>query len=218
MKLAVRTSSGAYGAALIGADGTLSAEIEGEGSRRSPGELVADLLRMAGFDPGAVDTVLVDLGPGGLSSTRVGVSFASAFAFGTGARLFGVSALDMQVHQARRQTDLPLLSLRPAPGGQVFWLLDQGDPQARRGGCGALADVLAGMGAELPGRFALTGPLARLKGIDAAPGGAQPIPVDPPDMASLALTRPRAAVLHAGIALLEPITDTRALLDDAAKP
>ncbi len=218
MKLAVRTSSGAYGVGLIDAAGALVAVQEGDGSSASPGDLTATLLRRAGLGPGDVSGVLVDLGPGGLSATRVGVSFANAFAHGTGARLAGVSALDLQCHQARADlpADLPLLSLRPAPGGQVFWGLCRGTGLAEAG-CDRLADLLPALQARL-GRLAVTGPLARLRGFDAALPCITPLPVDPPALAGFAHVPQRPAICRAGVALLEPLTDARALLAPPTDP
>lgn len=212
MRLAVRTSSGSYGVALIAPDGSVAAVEEGAGAASSPGDLAEALLRAAGLGPSDIAGVLVDLGPGGLSSTRVGVSFANAFAYATGARLSGVSALDLQIHDARRQTDLPLVSLRPAPGGQVYWLLDirPGTTQLAQAGCERLPVLLSTLGGRL-GRIAVTGPLARLKAFDPTLPDILAVPIDAPAFDGFAHVTLRAATRGAGIARLEPLVTAAAL-------
>lgn len=221
MRLAIRTSSGAYGAALLAVDGAVIASREGQGSATAPGDLVAALLQAAGCAPGDLTGVLVDLGPGGLSSTRVGVSFANAFAHGAGLALAGVSALDLQAQQARVDAGIdagakPLVSLRPAPGGQVFWALYPATT-ATEAGCAPLPALLSDLRARL-GRFALTGPLARLKGFDPAIPGVTALPIDPPPLAAFAHVSPRPAPRADGIALLAPLTEARALLPPQPDP
>ena len=161
----IRTSSGPYAVGLFAEDSTPMAACE---SQTEPGQRGAlpDLLRAAladvGGEPRAIRQIIVDLGPGGLSSCRVGVSFANALAFGTGAGLCGVSALDLQDVDARGiYQGHAILSLRPGLGQRVFWRL------ARLGGTvdfglGSLAECMAAVTAKTEDTV-IIGPLQRLK-------------------------------------------------------
>ncbi len=213
MKLAIRTSSGPYGVALFSGDAQLVASRQAEGvakRSRNLGALYSDMLNDTGPITQQLTEIRVDLGPGGLSSTRVGVSFANALAFGTSAKLTGVSALELQYHEARRSTDLPILSMRPAPGRRVFWsLFDKGVPLAL--GCDKSQDVVRKL-ADDGHAFALAGPLPRLGFDDPSSLDRPAIEIDPPCFESFLDAKPHAAISHAGLYLLEPITDVEGLV------
>ena len=157
MKLAIQTSSGVYRAAVLrGADVVAERTLDGPArSTRDLGGLVAACLTDAACAPREIDTVAADLGPGGLASTRCGVSFANSFAYASGAALQGVVAFDLlRWHVA--VTDRPVLCLRPATGGRVHWA-HYGEET--RSGCDPLAQVMARF--DLKGRV-LAGALERL--------------------------------------------------------
>ena len=117
---------------------------------------------MLGLKPNAIRQIIVDLGPGGLSSCRVGVSFANALAFGTGAGLYGVSALDLQDVDAREiYQGHAILSLRPGLGQRVFWRLARTDGTVDFG-LGPLAECMAVIAAKTE-YTVIIGPLRRLK-------------------------------------------------------
>lgn len=126
MKLLIRTSSGPYGAALFEGDRCIAQRETALDALRSRniGELVAQLLAETGTDLRDINEIGVDLGPGGLSSARSGVSYANALAFGSGAALWGVSALDLQRACAGPGR---VLSMRPAAGRKCLWALYHDD-------------------------------------------------------------------------------------------
>ena len=77
-------------------DGRLHAELHAEGrgghAASLPG-LVEQGLREAGLRAADLDGIAVSEGPGSFTGLRVGVSFAKAVAYATGARLVGVPTL-----------------------------------------------------------------------------------------------------------------------------
>lgn len=207
MKLAIRTSSGPYGVGLFSDEGNLIAtrQSEGEAFRSaSLGDLFGLLLEEIGPADPDIAEILVDLGPGGLSSTRVGVSFANALAFGKGSKIMGVSALELQMYDARRSCSLPVLSMRPAPARKAFWALYLDYAMVARGCCHPQEAVDAQ--AREQGQFAVVGPLHRLALNEEQVDSVLTIAVDPPSMESFGL----ASMLHpkstSSLAFLEPIT------------
>ena len=129
MKLAIRTSSGPYAIGLFDHDLNLLAQKSlgaSEARQTTLGSLLQDCARISDRPIDEISEILVDLGPGGLSSTRAGVSFANALAYGMRVKLLGVSALWMQTYDARANYHAPILSMRPAPGGQSIWALFEG--------------------------------------------------------------------------------------------
>ena len=164
MKLAVRTSSGPYAIGLFDQDHNLLAERQagGGGPRQSvPGVLLQECLREIDQAIDVVDEVIVDVGPGGLSSTRVGVSFANAISYGMRLKLFGGSALRMQMYDVRVNCRTPVLSMRPAPGGQSIWAFFEG-LDLTASGCSSPDDVIAQHQKSF-GTITVVGPMRRLK-------------------------------------------------------
>ena len=84
------------------------------------GALVAETLTAAGATFGDVGTIAVDVGPGGLSSIRSAVAYANGLAFSLGVPIYPVSSLELMAIAARRVHPGPVLSLKPAHGGNVF--------------------------------------------------------------------------------------------------
>ncbi len=207
MKLIVQTSSAGFGLGLMDDGGTLLKQVRGEGRAalsRDLGALFRSLLADAGVarSLAALEAILVDIGPGGLSSTRAGVSFANALAFGATIPLFGVSALDLLMAHARETWSGPLLCMRPAQGGLVYWVLFDGDlPSAS--GCDRPEVALALVS---PSQTALIGPLARLRLDPQAVESVRLMDVDPPDMRYFARVPLRAPTMFESVAILEPVT------------
>ena len=212
MKLIVQTSSAAFGLGLMDDRGTLLKQVRGEGRTplsRDLGALFHSLLKDAGGARGlaAFKAILVDLGPGGLSSTRAGVSFANGLAFGAAIPLFGVSALDLLMAHARETWSGPLLCMRPAQGGLVYWVRFDGDvPLAS--GCDRPDVALASVS---PSQTALIGPLARLRLNPQAVASMRLLDVDPPDMRHFARVSLRAPTMLDGVSILEPVTSAAEL-------
>ncbi len=212
MKLIIQTSSAAFGMGLLSSTGVLLHEIHGRDRlplARNLGDLFRALTADARVGPADIDGVCVDLGPGGLSSTRAGVSFANAFAYATPARLAGVSALDLLMLAARSKTERPVIALRPAQGGQAFWAFYvTGD--LRDWGCEPPGPVIART-QQAHGDIALAGPLARLRLEAGDMSAVQLLDIDPPPLAHFATARWRRPAEVAGVAILEPITAPDAL-------
>ena len=212
MKLVIRTSSGPFGVGLFSCTGRLiAAGDSGDWPVRS--RSVADVFRQA-LDKSARDTadiseIVVDLGPGGLSSTRAGVSFANAFSFASGTRLSGVCALEMQFHDAARACKLPILSLRPAPGGNVFWAFRDGETTDGMG-CGQASEIIDRFAGAYD-RVAVAGPLQRLglNGPNGPNGRHHPnlsfVEIEPPSLRSLLVSGTVSPGSRCGICVLEPI-------------
>ncbi|MCW5942065.1 MAG: hypothetical protein KIS66_07520 [Fimbriimonadaceae bacterium] len=71
---------------------TLEARNEGH---RVLYDLVDGALADAGTEASWVTDVVADVGPGGFTSVRIGVTFAKLFAYLTGCRIWGVEAFDL---------------------------------------------------------------------------------------------------------------------------
>ncbi len=214
MKLLVQTSSAAFGLGLMSASGDLLHEIHAEDkSTRSKnlGDLFRSLTETAGCTLSDITEICVDIGPGGLSSTRAGVSFANALAFAGSAQLWGVSALDLLMLAAREGTERPVCSLRPAQGGLAFWAF-YSDAEMQSFGCDR-PDVVIRELAETHGEIALAGPLPRLKLDPAALPGVQLLDIDPPGLGHFAKATRRAPTRLGGIGILEPITAPEGLAE-----
>ncbi len=198
MKLAIRSSSGRFAIGLLAADGTLlSAKYANDDRQRAQNiaDLYQELAADVAFTKADISEIIVDLGPGGLSATRAGVSFANALAFGLSTKLAGVSALELQMLDLRRNSDAPILSLRPAAGGDAFWAFYLGHDLKAQGRGLALAAIESAL-KKVPS-FTLAGPLARIcKGIT-APEGVTFENIDPPSLAVFAQATkhaPRAGI------------------------
>lgn len=212
MKLAIRTSSGPYGVGLFSEDGKLIADMQDDREdirSMNIGDLFIKLIGRAGYGILDITEVLVDLGPGGLSSTRVGVSFANAFSFGQRTKLLGVSALDLQMHDARRHSDLPILSMRPAPGGNVFWSMYVETTKTAKG-C-SLSQEAIDQQARCHDRIAVVGPLKRLSLNDSDQKNVVTIGVDPTSLESFSLASKQFPKSNSAISLLEPIISAEGL-------
>ncbi|SNR70140.1 tRNA (adenosine(37)-N6)-threonylcarbamoyltransferase complex dimerization subunit type 1 TsaB [Puniceibacterium sediminis] len=212
MRLIIQTSSAAFGLGLLSEDGALLHEINASDRNtqsRNLGDLFERLMAAAGCELADIGEICVDLGPGGLSSTRAGVSFANALAFGSATGLSGVSALELLMLEARKTCDLPICSMRPAQGGLVFWaFFRQG--QLEQSGCDQPQDALGPLIAG-HGEIAVVGPLARLRLDPQLVDGLQLLDIDPPALDNFARATRRAPSRVGGVAVLEPITSAEGI-------
>jgi tRNA threonylcarbamoyl adenosine modification protein YeaZ len=120
--LAVEASSRTY--AVAAGDGELP-RAQRASRRDDPafaglGDLVAQTLTAAGASFRDIDTIAVDIGPGGLSSMRAAVAYANGLAFSLGVRLFPVTSLELMAIAAAAQHDGPFLCLRRGTGGNTY--------------------------------------------------------------------------------------------------
>ncbi|MGY9048783.1 hypothetical protein P775_19205 [Puniceibacterium antarcticum] len=212
MRLIIQTSSATFGLGLLSDTGALLHEIHAKDcttQSKNLGDLFHALMDGAGCTLADIVEICVDLGPGGLSSTRAGVSFANALAFAGSVGLSGVSALELLMLEARKTSALPICSMRPAQGGLAFWAFYI---EGRLEGVGCdQPDAVLGQLIESRGEIAVAGPLARLRLDPQALNGLHRMEIDPPglDIFSQATRRPPADV--GGVAVLEPITSAEGL-------
>ncbi len=93
--LGVETSAGGGSLALLRNGALLAEQTLGEGKRLAGLVPAAQaLLQGTGLTPKDLGLIVVDVGPGSFTGTRVGVAFAKAFAYASGASLAGVSSLE----------------------------------------------------------------------------------------------------------------------------
>ncbi len=113
--------------------GVLHEETPGSGRTEGPVFLHGALRRgldAIGAAAGDIEAVAVDLGPGGLTATRGGVTFANTLSWALGRPLVPLDYFDL----VARETGSPstVICIRPTTGGRGFF-------QERRGGrCGPL--------------------------------------------------------------------------------
>jgi tRNA threonylcarbamoyladenosine biosynthesis protein TsaB len=70
--------------------------------------------------------VAVNIGPGGLSYVRAGVSFVNALAFSLGIRIYPFNYFEIITNQARKHTALPVLCAVPAANDHAYMGLASG--------------------------------------------------------------------------------------------
>jgi tRNA threonylcarbamoyladenosine biosynthesis protein TsaB len=70
--------------------------------------------------------VAVNIGPGGLTYIRAGVSFVNALAFSLGVNIYPFNWFEIVAHQARKLTALPVLCAVPAANDQAYTALING--------------------------------------------------------------------------------------------
>jgi tRNA threonylcarbamoyladenosine biosynthesis protein TsaB len=96
-----------------------------------------------------ITAIAVNIGPGGLSYVRSGVSFVNALAFSLGVPIYPFSYFAIIASQARRHTALPILCAVPAAGDQAYVSLVSGGSAGEAMRFGPLAAVLAEMSGSL---------------------------------------------------------------------
>lgn len=89
--------------------------------------LIRRLFESAGAAPSDVTAVVMDHGPGALTSVRVGVAFGNAFAWGLGVPTRGYASLDVIGHAASLATGRPsVVAVRGPEGAAYVGLWDDG--------------------------------------------------------------------------------------------
>ena len=83
------------------------------------GDAVRRGLALSGLHADDVSAVAVDLGPGGLTTTRGGVTFANTLAWGLGIPLLALDYFDLVVAETR--TTATVVCVRPTRAGQGFF-------------------------------------------------------------------------------------------------
>src|SRR5690349_10126405 len=98
MTLALGTSSPMVSVALFGADGTLLGERHKEARGAASGALtvfVAELLSKTGTTKSQLERIIVDVGPGGFTGVKVGVTFAKTLAWALRIPVLSVESFDL---------------------------------------------------------------------------------------------------------------------------
>lgn len=147
--LALEASSRTY-AVAIGAGQDPAVQVTAD--RDDPaftelGALAARALTQAGAVFREVETIGVDVGPGGLSSIRAAVAYANGLAFALGARIFPISSLELMAIAAGQQDHRdPLLCLKRGQGGTTYAALftDGELAEMRHGPLGSIVPAMAG--------------------------------------------------------------------------
>jgi tRNA threonylcarbamoyladenosine biosynthesis protein TsaB len=156
--LLLETSSTSYSAAVM-VDGDLAARHST--NRREPGfdgvpGMAWSVLEAAGLTFADLTAIVVDVGPGNLTSVRSGVAYANALAHARRIAITGVNSLELLA--ARTDGDGapgPVLALRKAGGTAVYAGLFEA-AAAPRYAVGDLDDVLKKLADQLP-KLTLTG-------------------------------------------------------------
>ena len=101
--------------------------------------LIRRLFEEEGAAPTDLAAVVIDVGPGALTSVRVGVAFGNALAYGRSIPTRGYSSLDIIGFAASAQTGVPTVVAVRGPEGAAYvglwcpenggrhWVLDAGD-------------------------------------------------------------------------------------------
>lgn len=98
MTLAISTSSPVASVALIGSDGSVLIDLRREANRaasRAIAELASQAFAESQVKKSDLTRVVVDVGPGGFTSVRVGVTFAKVLAWSLGIPLASVTSFDL---------------------------------------------------------------------------------------------------------------------------
>jgi tRNA threonylcarbamoyladenosine biosynthesis protein TsaB len=120
--LAIETSSDEY-RAVLGCDGRLlfdSALDSGSPTSRDIATLVSHGLGLVSAHVSDIAGVALNIGPGGLSYVRAGVSFVNALAFSLGIPIYPFNFFEIIASEARKQTELPVLCAVPAANDHAY--------------------------------------------------------------------------------------------------
>lgn len=82
--------------------------------------MLADGLSRAGRDISDIGEIVVDLGPGGLTSTRSGIAFANGLAFARDIKIVGANSLELMVLQAGCDPQCHVVAARRSNDGNYF--------------------------------------------------------------------------------------------------
>jgi tRNA threonylcarbamoyladenosine biosynthesis protein TsaB len=126
--LAVESSSHEYVVALGDGQRTLLSPSASMalGARANLQSMVGDLLQSMNRKHSDICAIGVNIGPGGLSSTRAGVSFANALAFALSIPVFAFSYFDIVSEQIGSHFTIPILCVIPAAAGNAYVVLLDG--------------------------------------------------------------------------------------------
>jgi tRNA threonylcarbamoyladenosine biosynthesis protein TsaB len=147
--LAVETSSHEFAVAL---GDTEQVFLSSSGSvpsaaRADLQSLVTELLRTIDRRHRDIRAIGVDIGPGGLSSTRAGASYANALAFSLGVKVYPFSYFDIVAAQTAGSS-VPIVCVVPAAAGNAYVALLDGS--SRTTGFGPFGPTVARIVGDRP--------------------------------------------------------------------
>ncbi|MCQ3804923.1 MAG: tRNA (adenosine(37)-N6)-threonylcarbamoyltransferase complex dimerization subunit type 1 TsaB [bacterium] len=134
MKIAAITTSTPAASVALAEGRRVVASAESVNARGHAGFVVAALdfcVRSAGWSPGDIESVVVDVGPGLYTGIRVGVSVAQGIGASVGAQVASASSLDALALRAAtghrrifavvdvRRGEVAVAGYRPVPGGVI---------------------------------------------------------------------------------------------------
>lgn len=156
MTLALSSSSPLVSVALVDRDGVVSSlsRMAPQSASAAVAELVQQAMQEAGRSLADVDQIAVDVGPGGFTSTRVGVAFAKSLAWALDVKVLPLSSFDLidrdstvvvpskkgeWIVRSPGQACEVLVGDRPAGSGYGPGVIREAFPDA--GGCAPLLDL-----------------------------------------------------------------------------
>jgi tRNA threonylcarbamoyladenosine biosynthesis protein TsaB len=126
--LAIETSSDDY-RIVLGREGRLVFDSAGGCGGVPPRDLaglVSCALESVNAPPTEITGVALNIGPGGLSYVRAGVSFVNALAYSLGVRIYPFNYFEIIANQARKLTASPVLTAVPAANDYAYVSLARG--------------------------------------------------------------------------------------------
>ena len=152
--LAVDTSMGACGAAVLLADGNsqrivLCEERMARGHAEALMPMVAEVMAGAGLDFTGLDLIAATLGPGSFTGVRIAIAAARGFALVTGAKLWGTDSLSVMARAAVESAPVagndPFAVAVDARGESLYFGLYDGGGRRLEGPLLVSADEAAGL-------------------------------------------------------------------------
>jgi tRNA threonylcarbamoyladenosine biosynthesis protein TsaB len=171
--LAIDTSFGPVGGALLTLSGGVVASFEADNPAGTQAEtlppLVADMFVSAGASFQQLDRIAVTVGPGAFTGVRVGLAFAKGLRLATGAAILGVTTLECLAAQAARAAPGHAVGAAiDAKRGEIYVQAFDASVAPLTGAAAVATESAADMlRASLTSPFVLTGSGAGLLGIEA---------------------------------------------------
>jgi len=120
--LAINTTAGPFGLALLEKNGSVRAEIfasQGKGHYGALMPAVGFLISSCGATPSEIEAVAVATGPGSFTGLRIGLSTAKGFSHALNVPVIGIPSLEAMALQCSC-TELPLVAFIDSRRGEFF--------------------------------------------------------------------------------------------------
>lgn len=122
MILAINTTAGPFGLALLERNGSVRAEIfasQGKGHYGALMPAVDFLISSCGATPSEIEAIAVATGPGSFTGLRIGLSTAKGFSHALNVPVIGIPSLEAMALQCSL-TELPLVAFIDSRRGEFF--------------------------------------------------------------------------------------------------